>query len=84
MAGFSPTTKNVAALFVRRQEKLSEEQEGYLERLCASDQALADARRLAQDFAVMVRDLEGERLDGWLQEADRAGRRYTYPSPDWQ
>ena len=40
-----------------------------LGRLCDSDQALADARRLTQDFAKMVRNLEGEKLDGWLEEA---------------
>ncbi len=35
--------------------------------------ALADARRLTQDFAKMVRDLEGEKLDGWLEEAEACG-----------
>ncbi len=28
------------------------------------------APRLTQDFAKMVRDLEGEKLDGWIQEAE--------------
>jgi len=69
IAGASPTAKNVAALFMRREEMLNGEQEGYLERLCASDRALADARRLTQEFAGMVRNLEGEKLDGWLEEA---------------
>jgi transposase len=69
IAGASPTAKNVAALFMRREEMLSEEQEEYLERLCASDPAVAEARRLTQEFAGMVRGLEGEKLDGWLQEA---------------
>lgn len=69
VAGLSPTAKNVAALFMRREEKLSEEQKEYLGRLCASDAALADARRLTQEFAGMVRGLEGEKLDGWLEEA---------------
>jgi transposase len=69
IAGASPTAKNVAALFMRREEMLNEEQKEYLERLCASDAALADARRLTQEFAKMVRDLEGEKLDGWLEEA---------------
>jgi transposase len=70
VAGLSPTAKNVAALFMRREEKLSEEQKEYLQRLCASDGALADARRLSQEFAKMVRGLEGEKLDGWLKEAE--------------
>ena len=69
MAGLSPTAKNVAAVFMRREGKLSAKQKEYLGRLCASDRALADARRLTQDFARMVRGLEGEKLDRWLEEA---------------
>jgi transposase len=70
VAGLSPTAKNVAALFMRREEKLSAEQKKYLERLCASDATLADARELTQEFAKMIRGLEGEKLDGWLEEAE--------------
>ncbi len=70
VAGLSPTSKNVAALFMRREEKLSKEQKEYLKRLCDFDEALADARRLTRQFAGMVRGLEGEKLDGWLEEAD--------------
>ena len=70
VAGLSPTSKNVSALFMRREEKLSEEQKEYLQRLCDSDAALADARRLTQEFAEMVRGLEGEKLDGWIEEAE--------------
>ncbi|MDQ3567084.1 MAG: ISL3 family transposase, partial [Actinomycetota bacterium] len=69
IAGASPSAKNVAALFMRREEMLNKEQKEYLGRLCASDAALADARRLTQDFAGMVRNLAGEKLDGWLEEA---------------
>jgi transposase len=70
IAGASPSAKNVAALFVCREEKLNKEQKEYLGRLCASDTTLADARRLTQDFAEIVRGLEGEKLDGWLTEAE--------------
>jgi transposase len=73
IAGASPTAKNVAALFMRREEMLNAEQKEYLERLCASDAALADARRLTQEFAKMVRNLEGEKLDRWLEEAEASG-----------
>jgi transposase len=45
VAGLSPTSKNVAALFMRREEKLNG----------------------------MVRNLEGEKLDGWLEEAEACG-----------
>ena len=69
IAGASPSAKNVAALFMRREGMLNEEQKEYLEELCASDVALADARHLTQEFAKMVRNLEGEKLDGWLEEA---------------
>jgi len=70
VAGLSPTAKNVAALFMRRKEKLNDEQEEYLKRLCEADEALADARRLTQEFAGMVRGLEGEKLDEWLEDAE--------------
>lgn len=70
VGGLSPTAKNVADLFMRREEMLSKEQKEYLERLCDADQALDDTRRLTQDFAKMVRDLDGEQLDGWLTEAE--------------
>ena len=69
MAGLSPSSKNVAALFMRREERLSGEQKEYLGRLCGADEALADARRLTQAFAAMTRNLEGGKLDGWLEEA---------------
>ena len=73
IAGASPTAKNVAALFMRREEMLNGEQKEYLGKLCTSDAALADVRRLTQEFAKMVRNLEGERLDRWLKEAEASG-----------
>ena len=41
-------------------------------RLCEADEALADTRRLTQEFAEMVRRLEGEDLDGWLKDAEES------------
>jgi transposase len=70
VAGLSPSAKNVAALFMRREEKLSEQQKEYLRRLCGADEALADARRLTRSFAQMTRNLRGGNLDGWLEEAE--------------
>jgi transposase len=75
IAGASPTAKNVAALFMRREEMLNGEQKEYLEKLCTSDAALADVRRLTQGFARMVRNLEGGKLDGWLEEAEASEAR---------
>lgn len=69
IAGTSPTARNVAALFMRREERLNEEQREYLKRLAASDPTMADAHHLTQKFAEMVRGLEGEKLDEWLGEA---------------
>lgn len=70
VAGLSPSAKNVAALFMRREEKLSKEHKEYLDKLCNSDGSLADARRLTQEFTQMARDREGEKLDVWLEEAE--------------
>jgi transposase len=72
VAGLSPTAKNVAALFMRCEGSLNEEQEKYLTRLCEADEALADTRGLTQEFAEMVRKLEGEDLDGWLMDAEES------------
>ena len=72
VAGLSPTAKNVAALFMRHEEKLNDEQGEYLKRLCEADEALADTRRLTREFAEMVRRLEGEDLDGWLKDAEES------------
>jgi transposase len=65
-----PTARQAAALFLKRREKLTAEQEAYLDRLGSLDKATADAYRLTQEFAKMVRGLEGEKLDEWLKEAD--------------
>jgi transposase len=58
-----PTACQAAALFLRREEKLTAEQKAYLDRLWAPDETSADAYRLTQGFAWMVRGLEGEKLD---------------------
>jgi len=49
---------------LKRKEKLIEEQQAYLDRLQQSDQQVAAAYQLTQQFAGMVRALEGERLEG--------------------
>lgn len=65
-----PTARQAAALFLRRKEKLTAEQEAYLDRLGTLDETLADAYRLTQGFVGMVRGLEGEKLDEWLKESE--------------
>ena len=64
-----PTARQAAALFLKREEKLTEEQQAYLERLQQIDPQVAAAYRLTQEFARMIRKLEGERLEEWLEEA---------------
>ena len=66
----TPTARHVAGLFLRRPADLKPEQRAYLERVRQADVALATAYRLTQDFATMVRERQGERLDAWLAEAD--------------
>ena len=66
----APGTRHVATLFLRRPEKLTDEQAAYLGRLRASDEAVSSAYELAQRFASMVRNLDGERLEKWLTEAE--------------
>ncbi len=69
-ASFVPTARQAAALFLRRREKLTAEQEAYLDRLGTLDETSAEAYRLTQEFAGMARRLEGEKLNGWIEEAD--------------
>jgi transposase len=65
-----PTARQAAALFLKRREKLTADQQAYLDRLGDLDETLAEAYRLTQQFARMVRGLKGEKLDEWLKEAD--------------
>ena len=57
---------------MRHEEKLDEEQEEYLGRYCDADEVLVDTRRLSQEFACMLRGLEGEDLDRWLKDAEES------------
>jgi transposase len=66
----TPTARHVAGLFLRRPADLSPEQRVYLDRLHQADATLATAYRLTQDFAAMVRERQGERLEAWLAEAE--------------
>jgi transposase len=66
----APGTRHVVSLFLRRVEKVTEEQAAYLERLRVCDEAVGAAYELSQRFAKMVRELDGERLEEWLAEAE--------------
>jgi len=69
-AARGPSARRVAGLFLRRPADLHPEQRAYLDRLGTTDAALASAYRLTQDFATMVRERGGDRLDVWIGEAD--------------
>ena len=64
-----PPPRLVAAIVLRRPERRTGEQRAYLEQLCAEDAAIAGAVALAEDFLVMLRRREGERLPAWLDRA---------------
>ncbi len=65
-----PSARRVAGLFLRRSVDLHPEQQAYLDRLHQADAAVATAYRLTQEFATLVRERGGDRLDAWLAEAD--------------
>jgi len=66
----TPTARHIAGLFLRGPADLKAEQRAYLERVQQADATLATAYRLTQDFAAMVRERQGTRLEAWLAEAD--------------
>jgi transposase len=68
-----PPPRQVAAIVLRRPEKRSEEQRAYLTQLRATDPAIATAIDLAENFLVMLRRREGERLPAWLDVAEASG-----------
>jgi transposase len=64
-----PSARQVAFLLLRRETDRGDEERVSLEALCEQDTALAQAMRLTDDFAQMLRERRGERLDAWLAEA---------------
>jgi transposase len=68
-----PPARQVAAIVLRRPEKRSTEQRAYLTQLSATDPAIATTTELAEDFLVMLRRREGERLSAWLDVAEASG-----------
>ncbi len=65
----SPTPRQVAMLFIRRPGDLQDEERSTVDRVCAADATIFAAHSLAQDFAVLLREREGERLDTWIADA---------------
>lgn len=65
-----PPPRLVAALVVRRPERRTDEQRAYLKHLKTADAAVATAVDVAEDFLVMLRRREGERLEAWLDTTE--------------
>jgi transposase len=65
-----PPPRLVAALILRRPEQRTDEQRAYLKQLRTEDPAIVTAVDLAEDFLVMLRRREGERLAAWLEKAE--------------
>ena len=61
------------AAVLRRPERRTDEQRAYLRLLRAEDAAIATAVDVAEDFLVMLRRREGERLEAWLDRAAASG-----------
>ncbi len=59
------TVRQARLLFLRRPGALKAAQRRVLDRLCALDAA----NHLAQDFATLVRERQGARLDEWVERA---------------
>ena len=68
-----PPPRLVAAIVLRRPEKRTDEQGAYLKQLRTEDATIATAVDLAEDFLVMLRRREGERLAAWLDTAEASG-----------
>jgi transposase len=67
-----PSPRRVTSLLLQRAEGRPAEGAAYLDRLCQADAAIKTAAALAQDFLTMVRERHGERLDDWMEQAERS------------
>jgi len=68
-----PSAREVALLFLRRSVDRTDEQTAYVEHLLREDAHIAAAYAVTQDFAIMLRRREGERLDQWIEDAAQSG-----------
>ena len=66
------TVRQAGRLFLRHPDELKPAQERVLDRLCTLDTTIAAAYQLAQGFAALARERQGERLDAWVEQAEHA------------
>lgn len=67
------SARQAAWLLVRRPEKLKQEEQDIIERLCQQAPQVEVAYELAQEFIQMVRERKAAAFDGWLQRATASG-----------
>jgi transposase len=75
MSAQGPSARLAALLCLQRLERLDEEEMAYLKHLRAQDETIETVCRLGQDFATMLRERTGERLDSWIEQAKGSGIR---------
>jgi transposase len=68
-----PPPRHVASLVLPRPDRRTEEQRAYLIQLTTTDLAIAAAVDLVDDFLLMLRRREGDRLPAWLEAAEASG-----------
>lgn len=67
-----PTARHVAALLLRRPERLTAEEQAYLARLRAADATVATVYQLTHTFTTMVWERGGVQFDAWLGAVERS------------
>ncbi len=65
-----PTALQVARWMTFTKEQRLDWQNTYLTRLCEAEPVMDQLFLLVQDFATMLRERQGERLDAWLKQVE--------------
>jgi len=68
-----PSAREVALLFLRRPADRTDDEQAYVEHLLQEDATIAAAYAVTQDFATMLRQRQGARLDAWIDHAAHSG-----------
>ncbi len=68
-----PTVRMLACRILTRPGKLEEREEAQVKTVCQVHEEVALAVTLAQEFAAMVRERGGSKLDEWLERASASG-----------
>jgi transposase len=61
-----PSARHVAGLLIWRKDQVPEDERDYLARLCTHEPTIALAYDLAQEFATLARERQGQSFDAWL------------------